>query len=126
MSSLDRFRVVRSHGKDIKVLDEEPDPPARKTRGKKEGGFSKVPLNCATKATQASKTPGSMVLVLLPYLAWKHRSTTFPLSNEILKQYGVGRDAKHRALKRLENAGVIKVDQRGSGSPIVTLLDELA
>ena len=48
--------------------------------------------------------PGYMVFTLLAYLAWKTKSSTFVLSNDYLKRYGVDRDAKRRALVRLEKA----------------------
>ena len=71
-------------------------------------------------------TPGYMVFTLLAYLAWKTKSSTFVLSNDCLKRYGVDRDAKRRALARLEKAGVIRIERHGRHAPKVTLLIEPA
>jgi hypothetical protein len=76
--------------------------------------------------TEAMNTPGYMVFTLLAYLAWKTKSSTFVLSNDCLKRYGVDRDAKRRALARLEKAGVIRIERHGRHAPKVTLLIEPA
>jgi hypothetical protein len=85
-----------------------------------------VPLGWAADVTEAMNTPGYMVFTLLAYLAWKTKSSTFVLSNDYLKRYGVDRDAKRRALVRLEKAGVIRIERHGRHAPIVTLLIEPA
>jgi hypothetical protein len=40
----------------------------------------------------------------------------------MLEEWGVQADAKRRALRKLERAGLIKVERRGKRSPHVTLL----
>ena len=106
-------------------MSADPTPPARKPRGKK-NDFALVPLDWAADVTEAMNTPGYMVFTLLAYLAWKTKSSTFVLSNDYLKLYGVDRDAKRRALARLEKAGVIRIERHGRHAPIVTLLIEPA
>jgi hypothetical protein len=120
-----RVRTIFSHGRYMEVVSSDPDPPARKSRNKKEG-FALVPLDWAADVAKAMGAPGYMVFTLLAYLAWKAKSSTFILSNDRLKQYGVSREVKCRALARLERAGVIRVERRGRHAPIVTLLIEPA
>ena len=45
-----------------------------------------------------------------------------PVSNELVKPFGVDRYAKSRALAQLEGAGLVKVRQVGKAAPRVTLL----
>jgi hypothetical protein len=123
MSKWDRFRVVRAHGTDVRVEDVDRDPAARKTRDKR-GGFAQVPLDEAPDFAKATGTPGAMVWVLLFYMAWKTRSQTFPLFNEMLAQYGVSRWTKRRVLARLERAGLIEIRQRGHQAVTVTMLSK--
>jgi hypothetical protein len=116
MNRLDKFRVVRSHGKDVDV-----DRPTTKTRDRA-NDFALVPLAWAADVAKAANSPSAMVLVLLAYLAWKTKNPTFVLSNDRLKRYGVKRGVKHRVLARLEKAGIIKIVRSGRQAPLITLL----
>jgi hypothetical protein len=122
---MSRVRTIFSHGKYVEVVSADPTPPARRPRGKM-NTFAMVPLDWAADVTEAMNAPGYMVFTLLAYLAWKTKSSTFVLSNDYLKLYGVDRDAKRRALGRLEKAGVIRIERHGRHAPIVTLLIEPA
>lgn len=122
---MSRVRTIFSHGKYMGVVAGNTDSPTRKQRGKRTN-FAMVPLDWAADVTEAMNTPGYMVFTLLAYLAWKTKSATFVLSNNYLKRYGVDRDAKRRALARLEKAGVIRIERHGRHAPIVTLLIEPA
>jgi hypothetical protein len=122
---MSRVRTIFSHGKYIEVVSADPAPRAHKPPGK-ENNFALIPLDWAADVTTAMNTPGYMVFILLAYLAWKTKSSTFVLSNNYLKLYGVDRDAKRRALARLEQAGVIRIERHVRHAPIVTLLIEPA
>lgn len=65
----------------LRCVREMPDRPARKTKRK---DFTLLQLEWAAGAAKAAKTPGAMVWILLHYMAWKTKSTTFPLSNMLL------------------------------------------
>jgi hypothetical protein len=65
-----------------------------------------------------------MVVIALFYLAWKHKGAPFPFSNIWLAKYGIRRETKRRMLRKLEQAGFIKVEQQGNQAPIVTLLQK--
>jgi len=114
-------RFVDAHGKRILVetLDL-PDRSARKTRRK---DFTQLPLDWAADTAKAAGTPGAMVWILLSYMAWKAKSTTFPLSNMLLARYGVTRYTKYRILANLEKAGRIKTQRRHKQAMLVTLLN---
>ena len=63
-----------------------------------------------------------MVWIWLLHLAWAAHSKTFRLPNERLRLRGVSPDTKNRALRNLEEAGLIQVTREIGKSPTVTLL----
>jgi hypothetical protein len=79
-----------------------PNRPERKTKQK----FTLLQLQWAADTAKAAGTPDAMVWILLHYMAWKAKSTTFPLSNMLLAKYGVTRYTKYRILATLEKAGL--------------------
>ena len=96
--------------------------PSRSARKPKRKDFTLLQLEWAAGAAKAARTPGAMVWILLHYMAWKTKSTTFPLSNIPLARYGVDRFTKYRVLANLEKAGWIKIERRNKQAPLVTLL----
>ena len=52
----------------------------------------------------------------------RDRARTFPVSNVVLRVWGIGKDKKQRGLRYLERAGLISTKQIGSRSIEVTLL----
>jgi DNA-binding transcriptional ArsR family regulator len=50
------------------------------------------------------------------------RSNSFIFSNLMVEEWKIGPDAKHRALRKLEQAGLITVERQGKRSPRVTLV----
>jgi hypothetical protein len=77
---------------------------------------------------RAAVLPGKALAVgmVLWYLARRGRSQTVVLTQAALKQHGLGRWAKYRALKALESAGLVSVRRRDRKNPQVTLLDSSA
>jgi len=73
---------------------------------------------------QASRHGVTAVLVGLAlwHLKGLRRSTSFELSNLMVREWGVLPDAKARALRKLEKAGLIEIERRGKRSPRVTLV----
>jgi hypothetical protein len=96
-----------------------PERPGRKS---KQEDFTLLQLQWAADTAKAANTPGAMVWILMNYMAWKTKSTTFPLSNMLLARYGVSRYAKYRILTSLEKAGRIKIQHRNKQVWLVTLL----
>jgi DNA-binding transcriptional ArsR family regulator len=73
---------------------------------------------------QASQLGVKALLVGLAlwHLKGLRRSNSFELSNLMLQEWGIEPDAKSRALRRLEKAGLVTVERRGKRSPRVTLV----
>jgi hypothetical protein len=93
-----------------------------KTKSKPADQFARMPLWWAEQAARATREPGIFVCVWLLHLAWKTRSSTFPLPNGQLRSRGISRKAKYRVLRELEAAGLIRVVRAPRKTPVVTLL----
>jgi DNA-binding transcriptional ArsR family regulator len=63
-----------------------------------------------------------LVGLALWHLKGLRKSDTFVVSNLMLRDWDIQADAKTRALRKLEMAGLITVERRGKRSPQVTLL----
>jgi DNA-binding transcriptional ArsR family regulator len=63
-----------------------------------------------------------LVGLALWHLKGLRRSDTFIVSNLMLREWGVQPDAKSRALRALERAGLIRVERQGKRSPQVSLI----
>jgi hypothetical protein len=63
-----------------------------------------------------------LVGLALWYFKGLRKTNSFIVSNLLLKEWGVGPDAKSRALRKLQKAGLISVEKRGKRSPQVTLV----
>jgi DNA-binding transcriptional ArsR family regulator len=85
--------------------------------------FIKGPLDFVwfSKARQLGVT-ALWVGLGLWFLRGLRRSNNFPVSNLMLREWGIKPDAKTRALRKLEKAGLITVERRGKRSPRVTLV----
>jgi hypothetical protein len=88
-------------------------------RGKFIGGPINVPW-----VVQASQLGVKALLVGLAlwHLKKLRRNDTFIVSNVMLQEWKIQPDAKTRALRALERAGLIRVERRGKRSPQVTLI----
>lgn len=87
------------------------------------GRFIAGPIDAAWMI-QAAQLGVKTVLVglFLWYLAGLRRSATFIVSNLVCQEWRISPDAKRRALRKLQKAGLIVVEGRGKRSPRVTLL----
>ena len=56
------------------------------------------------------------------HLRGLRRTDTFVVSNLMMRGWEVSPDAKSRALRALEKAGLIAIERRGKRSPLVSLL----
>jgi hypothetical protein len=63
-----------------------------------------------------------LVGLVLWHIKGLRKTDTFTVSNLILRDWGIEADAKRRALRKLEQAGLIAVERRGKRSPLVTLI----
>jgi DNA-binding transcriptional ArsR family regulator len=62
--------------------------------------------------------------VVLQRLAISQQARRVALGNVICKRFGLTRNAKYRALRSLEEAGLVAVRRKLGRSPKVTILDE--
>ena len=63
-----------------------------------------------------------LVGLALWHIRGLRKMNTFIVSNLMLRDWGIQADAKSRALRKLERAGLITVERQGKRSPQVTLL----
>ncbi len=72
----------------------------------------------------AANLPGQSLTVGITiwYLAGLTKCQSVRISNEALAPFGVKRDAKRRALRELESAGLITVSWGSASSPIATII----
>ena len=84
--------------------------------------FAKVRLNSAARAFAALNCQKAMVRVWLVHRVWLRQCPTVAVPNGELVKLGVSPDAKVRALRQLEAAGLVMIDWRPRKTPLVTML----
>ena len=112
---LDRLRLRRRKSRDERPL------PTRIPRGQL---FVRGPLPLPWFEV-AARLPGKSLHagLALWFAAGLARSRSIPLSNVSGHRFGLDRNAKYRALRWLEQAGLVAVDRHLGRAPIVTILD---
>ena len=80
-----------------------------------------IDVSWVVQAKRLGATP-LLVGLALWHLKKLRQSDTFTVSNVMLQEWGVQPDAKSRALRALESAGLIRVERRGKRSPLVALI----
>jgi hypothetical protein len=87
------------------------------------GTFIAGPLN-VNWLSQARKLGVSALWVGLAlwYLRGLRKSNKFVVSNRMMESWNVEADAKRRALRKLQRAGLILIEPRERRSPVVTLI----
>jgi hypothetical protein len=63
-----------------------------------------------------------LVGLALWYLKGLRNANTFIVSNLMVGEWNIQPDAKSRALRKLEKAGLISIERRGKRSPLVSLV----
>lgn len=111
ISSIDLLELLRDQGL-----------PAGKIQQPRKRYVRTIPLSWAMKATSL-KGKSAAVAIMLWYYSGVSRSSTVIVSGLKLKEWGIHRLAAHRALKWLEEAGLVSVERCGNKSPRVTILD---
>jgi len=61
--------------------------------------------------------------VVLQLIATAQETHRVVLGNLACQRFGLNRNAKYRALRSLENAGLVDVERKLGRSPVVTILD---
>jgi len=80
-----------------------------------------IPVSWVCQAGRLGIKP-LLVGLALWHIRGLRKMNTFIVSNLMLRDWGIQPDAKSRALRKLEMAGLITVERRGKRSPHVTLL----
>ena len=94
------------------------DAPPRPTNG-----YVTVPLPWLARVLPVVHTPGQLVVALLLYReCLMRRSNTVALSNNKLRELGISRQTKYRALGGLQEAGAVTIGTRNGRSMRITLL----
>jgi len=92
---------------------------SRKTKWQRE--FVRVPWAWMNRLKLVNRGSTYRVALLLLYEHWRNGGKPIRLSNAALIGEGVTRHSKRRALKELEQLGLVKVKQCARKSPVVTL-----
>ena len=74
---------------------------------------------------RAARLPGKSMqaAVVLQLIAAAQETHRVVLGNLACQRFGLNRNAKYRALRSLENAGLVDVERKLGRSPVVTILD---
>ena len=116
--SLDKLALPPTEGHGEPQQQQKPQPPSKTRR------FLKGPIDWGW-LTKAARLSGKAlhVAIVLWFWAGIKKSRTVLLSNKTLKELGVSRYAKKRALTALEDAGLITVKNQKGRAPVVTIID---
>jgi hypothetical protein len=81
-----------------------------------------IPLDWMTRA---AKLPGKCVNVaaVLWYLSGLKKSQCVTVTQELMKDFGITRQAYSRCLATMAEAGLVRAEQRPGKKPLVTILD---
>jgi hypothetical protein len=86
------------------------------------GEFIKFPRMWMERLRASRSLATYKVALCLLFRNWKARGRPFPLTNTVLSEERVSWQAKWRALRELEELGLIRVEERPNRSPLVTVL----
>ena len=123
MSTFDpsKLQIDRSQ---VEQVANQPITEKKVSNNRKQEQFLKgpVPLPWLIKA---SKCPGKafIVAIVIRFRKGLCKSNQINLTSTVLKQFGVDRSAKSRALKCLEVAELITVERKSGKNPVITILD---
>jgi hypothetical protein len=111
-----------AHLKRHRWPDAMPPPPRRTVALRKRRHFIKVPLLWFERLAEARHIATYRVALHLLYQTWKMGGQPVPLPNGPLIAEGIARGTKWRALRELEQLGLVIVERRKRKAPRVTVL----
>jgi len=106
---------------DINIFRTKEEQPITNTIKKYKKFIPAIPWNWITKVAKL-KGKALNVAIVIYYLYMVKKSIEFKLSNKILKEFGVNRNSKAKALKILEINKIINVVHEKGNSPTIKLL----
>jgi hypothetical protein len=90
--------------------------------GRRRHEFIKVPRVWSDRLQAARYASTYRIALYLLFQHWKTEGQAIRLSNVAAVRAGVSRGQKWRALRELERLGLIRVEQSGRRSPLITIL----
>jgi hypothetical protein len=99
----------------------EAPPPRRLRKGRANTAFVMVPIRWVERLAKARTVATVTVAIRLLHLHWREGKQPVVLGNVALRDLGVDRHQKRRALTALECMGLISVERRPKQSPRITL-----
>jgi hypothetical protein len=90
-----------------------------KTKHKREHHFIKMPWSWLERLSQVRNRASFLVILVVLYQHWKHKSRPFTLRNSTVSEFGITRWQKWTALGELEALGLITVDRRDRKAPLI-------
>jgi hypothetical protein len=119
-----RFRVVKTNDP-AAVFDDldtlrEAMPAVVPKRARTAETFARIPHERARELWPHISSAGWMILIEIDRLILKGRGRNpLKLSNQRLRELGISKHAKHRQLRKLEAAGVVKVHQQRREATVI-------
>jgi hypothetical protein len=102
--------------------DQKPERHTRNRPQRETEPFAHIPVRDIRRGVEACGGQQLAVWLYICQQAKLHSSRTVPVKSQTLALWGVGPDAKGRALRSLEAAGLVSVEWRLRHNPIVTVL----
>lgn len=121
---LAKFKLTPEQIAKLAPFQKRPKSKPRLPRSRRQAGtrFVQLPYERALAAAGQLGHAPMAVLIEIAHLAFKAHGKPAPLANRALRAVGIDHEAKTRALRRLEAAGLLTVVWRGNGrSPLVSL-----
>jgi hypothetical protein len=84
--------------------------------------FVMVPWSWIKRLKDARRPASHMVGYFILYQHWKTGGQPVPVTTVALRPFGISRWAKWRALKELEQLGLVRVQRGARCAPLVTVL----
>jgi hypothetical protein len=116
--NLDEIALTPEQVAQLAPLQKTSHPKLRLARAK----FVQLPYEETLQAAGELQNAQLAVLVELAHLRFKTHENPVPLSNNVLRTAGITHWAKNRALRKLEDAGLVRVSWRKQKCPLVTIL----
>jgi hypothetical protein len=88
---------------------------------KRQDRFVRLPLAVVDVMAKDCRDKAWPLLCYLMYESWRTGHYPVKLANEFLARIGIDRDAKLRALRKLERLGLISIERRGRKSPVIRI-----
>ena len=105
-----------------KIGKKTPGQPRQK-RERRTEPFLQIPHGAIVAGSKVLRgTKQFLVWLYVFHRVWADKRNTVVVANQTLSVWGVGRREKYKALRLLEEAGLISVEWRQRRSPLVTLL----